>query len=163
MGVAIRRSNTFSAHGEELCWWGDVLYQGPVKGSRDGIRWVGFDPGKRQGSAWIISWSLQWHMGWTHMESASMGKAHCKKLKRERWLQLGYPMHRENGVTPQHHGRYSQIRPGALGILQYANRVSEIIPVRQVRQRKNWWTYPIDGYQERPILIIQANSTLLIQ
>ena len=92
-----------------------------------------------------------------------MVKAHCKTLKQELWFQLEDPMQGYNGVTPQHRVRYIQSRPGALGILQYAKRVREIIPVRRVRQRNNLWTYPIDGYQKRPQLIIQAKSTLLIQ
>ena len=60
----------------------------------------------------------------------SNGKSHCKKLKQERWFQLGYTMQRKNGATPQHRARYSQSRPEALGILQYAKCVIKIIPVR---------------------------------
>ena len=99
-------------------------------------------------------------LGW---RANSKGKAHCKKLKQERWFQLGDSMQRKSGATPQHRIRYRQSRPGALGILQYANRVIEIIPVRQVRQRNNLWTYPMDGYQKNPPLVIQAKSTLLNQ
>ena len=66
-----------------------------------------------------------------------MGKAHCKKLKQERWFQLGDSMQIKNVVTPQHRVRYSQSIPGDLGILYYAERVREIIIVRQERQRNN--------------------------
>ena len=61
------------------------------------------------------------------MKSTYMGKDHCKKLKRERWFQLEDSTKRKNGATPQHRVRYGQIRPVALGILHYANRVREII------------------------------------
>ena len=67
-----------------------------------------------------------------------MGKAHCKKLKQERWLQLGDFMQRKNGATFQHRVRYSQSRLGALDILHYSKCVIEIIdgPIQWVGTRK---------------------------
>ena len=61
-------------------------------------------------------------------------------------------MQRKNWSTPQHCVRYSQIRPGSLGILQNTKRIREIIdgPIQWMGTRN-------------PTLIIQAKSTLLNQ
>ena len=85
------------------------------------------DPGKRQGSAWVISQGLQRQMGCTRTKCIFYRKDHWKKLKQERWFQLVDSKQINNLCTPQHRVRYIQRRPGDLGILQHAERIREII------------------------------------
>ena len=101
------------ADGQDMTLGRDKVWCGLFISGRNGI-WVGF--------------------GW---RAHSKGKAHCKKLKQDRWFLFGDSMRIKNRAIPQHHVRYSQIRQGALGIPQYTNRIREIIPVRRERHRNN--------------------------
>ena len=74
------------------------------------------------------------------------------KLKQDLWFQLGGSMQRNNLGTSKHCVRYSQRVPEYLGVLRYAKTFREIIdgPIQCIGTRN-------------PVLIIQVNSTLLIQ
>ena len=148
MGVVIKRSNSFSAHGKELRWWGYVLCQGPVQGSRYG-RWrVSIDPGKRQ---WLF---LSVHSGrWVGLRWRAnfKGKDHCKKFKWEWWFQMGDSMQRNNWSTSQHCVRYIQSRTGYLGILQFFqaclwnNSSTRSVSEKQLMDPSNVWV-PKEAY-----------------